>query len=340
MSIDSVPIIAKEETVEEPVGKLHPISGFWRRLAAFIIDILLLGLVGQIIGWSLSSWLFRIGPYGRFIGWSILLIYFGLFNSVTGKGQTFGKRLLKIAVRDSEGSPIGLGRSFLRAFILTLPNMLNGWQLPIFQSIPTLAWIQVIIILSVGGVLIYTMVFNRGTRQGFHDLVCKTFVVHLPGEHIEAFPKVSRIHWIVSAVLICLSLVLVIVGNIVGTNLRSSSVLGIELAPLQGLHETYSSDNRFFTVSVVDEATYSTQRSPVRVLTIEAWYKGRPSSDEQDELMASLARLALTSYESIDEVDRISITILSAYDIGIATGNISFETIGNVETWQERLNQP
>jgi uncharacterized RDD family membrane protein YckC len=340
MTVDDVAVVAESEMVAEPIGELPPISGFWYRLGAFVIDTLLLGLIGQIIGWTFSSVLFRVGPYGRFIGWIILLVYFGLLNSIVGKGQTVGKRLLKIAVRDSEGNPIGLGRSFLRAFVLTLPNMLNGWQLPIFQSISALTWIQAIIVFGVGGALVYTMIFNRGTRQGFHDLVCRTYVVRLSGEPVVAFPQVSRIHWIISTALICLSLVLVVVGNIVGTNLRSSSVFGIEFAPIQNLYETYSSDNRFFSVSVSDKATYSPQRSQMRILTIGAWYKGRALSEERTELMVSLVRTALTNYENINEVDAISITITSAYDIGIATGNIRFSETQTVKVWQQVLGQP
>ena len=343
MTIDDVDTVAESEIVAEPIepiGELPPISGFWYRVGASVIDTLLLGMIGQIIGWTFSSVLFRVGPYGRFIGWIILLVYFGLLNSTVGKGQTVGKRLLKIAVRDSEGTSIKLGRSFLRAFVLTLPGILNGWQLPVFQPSSVLTWIQVVVVFGIGSTLIYTMVFNRGTRQGFHDLICRTYVVRLSGEPIVAFPKTSRIHWIISTALICLSLVFVIAGNIVGANLRSSSVFGIEFAPIQSLYETYSSDNRFFSVSVSDKATYSTQRSQMRILTIGAWYKGRVSSEERTELMASLVRTALTNYENINEVDAISITITSAYDIGIATGNIRFSGTQTVQVWQQMLGQP
>ncbi len=343
MTVDDVVTIAESGIVAEAIeaiGESPPISGFWYRVGAFVIDTLLLGVIGQIIGWTFSSVLFRVGPYGRFIGWIILLVYFGLLNSNVGKGQTVGKRLLKIAVRDSEGACIGLGRSFLRAFVLTLPNILNGWQLPVFQPGSILAWIQTIVAFGIGSALIYTMVFNRGTRQGFHDLICRTYVVRLSGEPVVAFPKTARIHWIMSIVLICLSLVLVIAGNIVGANLRSGSVFGIEFTPIQSLYETYSSDNRFFSVSVSDKISYSNQRSQMRILTIGAWYKGRVPSDERMELMASLVRTALDNYENIDEVDAISITITSAYDIGVATGNIRFSGTKTVQVWQQMLGQP
>jgi|CXWL01.1.fsa_nt_gi uncharacterized RDD family membrane protein YckC len=70
-----------------------------------------MGICGQILGWSLSSFWFQIGPYGRIVGLLFILPYFGLMNSGVGKGQTIGKRLLKIAVRDGENKPIRLGRS-------------------------------------------------------------------------------------------------------------------------------------------------------------------------------------------------------------------------------------
>ena len=57
-----------EELSPSPVLILPPIAGFWRRFLAWLIDSILLGLIGQLIGISFSSVLFSIGPYGRLIG--------------------------------------------------------------------------------------------------------------------------------------------------------------------------------------------------------------------------------------------------------------------------------
>ncbi|MFN0277042.1 MAG: RDD family protein [Pyrinomonadaceae bacterium] len=91
-----------EPPVNPSGNTVSPIASFWRRLAALIIDSLLLGIVGQIIGWTFSSFWFGIGPYGRFVGFIFIFFYFGLMNSKLGGGQTIGKRVLDMAVTDSE----------------------------------------------------------------------------------------------------------------------------------------------------------------------------------------------------------------------------------------------
>ena len=68
------------------MNTVAPIAGFWRRLAAWIIDSLLLGILGQSIGWTFSSFWFEVGPYGRFVGLFFILTYFGLMSSKFGKG--------------------------------------------------------------------------------------------------------------------------------------------------------------------------------------------------------------------------------------------------------------
>jgi uncharacterized RDD family membrane protein YckC len=82
------------------------ISGFWRRLLAFIFDGVLLGLVGVILGLLLFDSLARLGGWGRLIGFCHALVYFGVLNSAIGGGQTIGKRIMKIQVVDRTGHPM------------------------------------------------------------------------------------------------------------------------------------------------------------------------------------------------------------------------------------------
>ncbi len=201
--------IESQEGIENHNGfVVPPVAGFWRRVAAFFIDGLILGIVGQIIGWSASSFWFNIGPNGSILGLIIVLLYFGILNSKLGNGQTVGKRLLKTAVRDKNNKPISLKRSLLRISILAFPALLNGWALPGLDTI-ILDLLFGIIVFGVGAAIVYTMIFNRGSRQGIHDLICKTYVVHLKAEGIEAFPVTARKHWIVSAVLVAISVIVV-----------------------------------------------------------------------------------------------------------------------------------
>ena len=186
---------------QAPSPAFPPIAGFWKRLLAFTIDALILGGFGQILALVFSDFFYSIGPYGRPIGWTIALLYFGIFNSKLGGGQTLGKRLMKLAVRDGNNKTISLGRAVTRISIIIAPALFNGWAIPILQN-TAINVILTVIVFGLGGALVYTMIFNRGTRQGIHDLLVKTYVVNLNGPPIEAFPKSSRIHWVISGTLV------------------------------------------------------------------------------------------------------------------------------------------
>ena len=72
------------------------ISGYWRRIGAFAIDSIILGLIGLSLGLVLEDMFVDIGVWGRLFGFTIALLYFGIMNSVISNGQTLGKKLLKI----------------------------------------------------------------------------------------------------------------------------------------------------------------------------------------------------------------------------------------------------
>ena len=102
------------------------ISGFWRRLLAIVLDGLILGIVGFVSGLFFFDFYARLGSWGRMIGFGVDSIYFGVLNSGIGKGQTVGKRIMKIEVTNKFGEHITLGQSLLRNTILGAPFFLNG----------------------------------------------------------------------------------------------------------------------------------------------------------------------------------------------------------------------
>ena len=261
-----------------------PTAGFWRRVAAFVIDSLLLGILGQIIGWSASSYWFTIGPNGRILGLIVVLTYFGLTYSKVSNGQTVGKRLLKIAVRDKNNKPISIQHSLLRVSILAFPALLNGWALPV--NIAILDWFFGIIVFGVGAAVVYTMLFNRGSRQGIHDLICGTYVVHLKGEPIEAFPHTAKKHWIISGALVAVAIVIVTSILIFGGTFISK----VGLSNIADVQEVLTNDSRFHTIGVSDNTLRGVSNtSPggftVRSIKVEVWYKGVPSDEEYSEVM-------------------------------------------------------
>ena len=63
------------------------ISGFWRRLVAAILDSLLLGLLGFVLGLLLFHPFARLGGWGRLLGFSVTLVYFGCNNLFISRYQ-------------------------------------------------------------------------------------------------------------------------------------------------------------------------------------------------------------------------------------------------------------
>ena len=64
-------------TESEPM-EIRIISGFWRRLLAFLIDCLILGVFGMLSGVFLFETYVSLGSCGRLVGFFIALIYFGI----------------------------------------------------------------------------------------------------------------------------------------------------------------------------------------------------------------------------------------------------------------------
>ncbi len=321
-----------EQVIPEPIFTFPPISGFWRRFLAWFIDVLILGVIGQIIGVVFSSFLFSIGPYGRPIGLLFTIPYFGIMNSKIGGGQTFGKRIMKIAVRNKDNEPIELWRSIIRISLLALPSLFNGWAIPIFQNY-VVAWFLSLIVFGLGGAVFYTMIFNRKARQGIHDLLLGTYVVHLPEKPIEAFPTTTRIHWVVTSAWIGV----VAIGTLIMAFIAPSLISKSPLAPVMSLYNTLQDDPRFFTVGVKDNTFYGSGGRTSHSLIITAWYKGKLAEDDRKEVVESIVKTVLENAENINNYDGIQVQITSAYDIGIASANLSMSFSDSIEGWRKQI---
>lgn len=75
----------------------------FRRFAAFVIDgIFLLG-IGRLIAFLGKTWLLPLGDGGWWVGLVIVCAYFAILDSSVAQGKSFGKRLLRIEVRRTDG---------------------------------------------------------------------------------------------------------------------------------------------------------------------------------------------------------------------------------------------
>jgi uncharacterized RDD family membrane protein YckC len=84
-----------------------PRAGFWQRFGAWILDAIILDVVGFALRIGLKT-------VGALLGAAIGIAYFVYFEGGRS-GATLGKRAVGIRVVDFDtGSPIGYGRAFVR----------------------------------------------------------------------------------------------------------------------------------------------------------------------------------------------------------------------------------
>jgi len=311
-SLDDVPDLPSDSVI----------SGFWRRPLAFMLDGLLVGLVGFALGAVFFDSLARLGGWGRLVGFLIALAYFGVLNSRIGGGQTVGKRVFKIHVVDREGRTIPLGRSSLRYAILAAPIFLNQLAFP---TTIALTWVGAVVgwvIFGLGGAIIYLYVFNRKTRQSVHDLAVGTFVTRTaPLGPVER--HIWRPHLIVVAAWSLAMLVAAVAAPAISKSVLPDGVL----ASVKALEAT----GNFHTVSVMVGTSWQsgTPRETTYVRTF-AVLKQPPTDDVA--VVEDTARRLIRAYPDANNVDLIAVDLSYGFDLGIARG---FRTFGSAQSPDE-----
>jgi len=287
------------------------ISGFWNRIAALIIDCILLGIVGQTLGLILGEFFVKIGVWGLVIGFAIAMAYFGILNSKLGHGQTLGKRILKLRVVDSNNEPIELVKSLARYCILAIPYFLTGEQIP--DEVWTPPWIYIWFMLSLGGgfSILYLYSFNRVTRQSLHDIAVGSYVVNVGAEK-EAVSSVGEVHYFVVGIIF----VAAAFAPTFIIELEKQEWFIAQMKSSTDLMEHPSVRHATITsgISIVSTAESTTETTNVnaKVLLI--------NDDTSDvELARSLAVSIISSYPESLEKDFIQVNLRYGYDIGIAS---------------------
>lgn len=308
--------------MSESIPQFHP-SGRGRRLAAITIDAVLLGILGAAIGFMFFDWACRLGPYGRVLGFLLLPLYFGVSSSSLTGGRSVGKALCRIRVGAVGGGTLPLHRGIARATILTWPYLLNGWSIPPMVEWPVVGLAAAVAVFGVGGSIVYLFLFNRTTGQSLHDLLVGT-VVHRPSvPPLEAQPPLPTVHRVALGVLLALPLLL---G---GAAFLAQGWLQAQLGPHKELWSTLSRDPRFHVVSVRENAHHRAGATTTTV-AVQVWVKDEP--EDRQRLAAELARETLSHFGS-KRPDRVSISLVRGYDLGISSANRVWSDSRTPEEW-------
>jgi uncharacterized RDD family membrane protein YckC len=126
-------------------------AGFWRRFAAYLIDYILISVVGGIVFFILVAIADDAGAVIGYILWFVgFFVYFAYMESSESQA-TVGKMALGIQVTDLQGNRIAFGKALGR----------------------NVAKILSALILYIG----FIMAAFTAKKQALHDMIASTLVV-------------------------------------------------------------------------------------------------------------------------------------------------------------------
>ena len=303
-----------------------------RRFFAFLIDTLIIGIFGKIIGWSFEDAFLQIGNFGKAIGATVVLLYFGIFNSKLMNGQTLGKLLLKIRVVDKNSNSISVAKGLLRALPFALYILLNG--LPVSDSAdlyPSL--ILGTILFSIPVLEIYFAIANNESLQSLHDIIAKTYVIPTKSEGSIDFANKKAILYAGAALPI-----LILILGFVGSNTVANKLIYVK--DMQKIIGAASQELPISSISMYRNKTTTTnldgETTEVKLIQVTAAKKNK---DENDTLLAvRIAKIIIDSGFAFEEGENLFIAIIYGYDIGIASKYTSSKFTDSLENWKEAAN--
>ncbi|UHQ19587.1 RDD family protein [Lysobacter sp. KIS68-7] len=285
-------------------------AGFWRRVGAFVIDGVFLGIVGMVLGMVMFDTLARWGVYARVIGFAISLAYFGVLNSRITGGQTLGKILLGIRTQRLDGTFLSLPRSFARYVVLGVPWFLNGAPLPMEALAAPWVFVESLLIFGVLFSIVYLFVFNRSTRRSLHDYAVGSWVVpaSAPRDPVT-LPRLWRGHVVVVGLLVAAAL-----AAPVAANQLMSMPLWARLLPA---YNAVAATPGVQHAGVQDVSAWSNG--------VESHYLFVVAQLENDEVLKDkrfakrLAGAAIQASPALAERDYVRVVLSYGYDLGIAS---------------------
>lgn len=176
-----------------PLAPKHAYAGVWRRVAASLIDTLLLGL-GLVVLALVVSFFVLVGLISSgqqptdenlsavslalyAIAFVLMWLYFAGLESSPWQG-TIGKRMTGILVTHLHGNRISFGRATGRFFVKVTPVFVIVLAVVLAAATQLVALlIAVVVFLLIALLLLGLVVALTQRKQGMHDLMARTIVV-------------------------------------------------------------------------------------------------------------------------------------------------------------------
>jgi uncharacterized RDD family membrane protein YckC len=323
---------APEAAITESPSSNAQIAGFWRRVAAALIDGILLGVVGIVLGLFFSEQFMRMGGWGRLAGAAIAALYFVPLNSWLGGGQTVGKRALRIRVVSTSGGLLGVPQSLLRSVVMLLPWFLNGAPIPTPLLMSPLGIVVSLALFGFGASILYLIVFNRRTRQSFHDLIAGSYVIRAGTEQPPKHP-VWRGHYVVVAVILALAAIVPVAAGRLAQRTMFKN--------LEGTYAAFMAEPEVTTASVFAGNNYVWSGGSTRATSVvSALIRLNRHIEDKAAEAGKFARIVLETFPEAGSHDLISVVLAEGYDIGIASKFSTNVFPYSPAKWREQLAGP
>jgi uncharacterized RDD family membrane protein YckC len=329
------------------------IAGFWRRLVALFVDMIVLGIVGFIIGTFAFRQLVEMGQSARLIGAAITLVYCGVLNSGLGGGGTLGKRMLGLRVVQRDGQTIGLARSLLRTIVFWTPFYLDGatsssFGIPGLSNPSPIASALTVadLVIVFGGLFLifYLYIFNWRTRQTLHDLIAGTFVVRAPGVGTPLAVRFWKGHLAVAATIVVLvfALPLALLWSTAGGKSFAQSYLGGAFQNTTSLEQAILARPGVASAEVAtntmvgqsfNNGTATSFSSTTLTVVVQA--RGIPVSTTA--LENDIAATVLATDPGILGQQNLSVKVMYGYNLGIWSWSNGEQFTGTPAEWAKRL---
>jgi uncharacterized RDD family membrane protein YckC len=333
--------LSGDDSSFKPIEQIS-IAGFWRRLAAFAIDGLILGLPTLLLGLAFFQWAASLGQAGHLLGFFVALIYYGIADSRICGGQTIGKRLLGIRVMDRTGNFLSPIRSALRFMVWAIPFFLNGIWFDVDPSSITL-WQQALGVLLVfvvfGGLatVVYLFIFNRHTRQSLQDIAVGSFVVRDSSVGIPISLSTPRLHLIVTSCLLAVAFI----GPIIGLVMVSKSNLPEAIKPLVELQNAIKDQigvqQARATMGSTFTATVGTGTATITFLQFDT--RTDLTHRDANALQLAVASKVIELRPDLLGKQILIVQVQQGFDFGIAAWNVNNRGAFDVASWKLKLSQ-
>ena len=312
-------------------------ANFWIRILAFVIDLIVLGLFGIILGLAFKNFFISIDYYSFIIGFAIFITYFSIGYSKLTKGQTIGKKILNISVIDKNGNFLNIFKAFIRALIISLAFFAIKLQLPNnSKTILILAGIKIFGIALISAIT-FLYIFNKYTRQSLHDLLTKTFVVKTSEIKNFTYNTYYIKPWTYIFTIFLVILISYVYGSFYFKNYK-------KYLPLIQIEEKLETLNNVQNAKVyVNELTiYSTKKIHVKSLIVILYLQKLPHITDINEmeklpLTKKIISIILTNYKDIQKLDKITIKFIYGFNLGIAQAHKTFFISEPIDDWQNLI---